>query len=391
MMEQFQDQANNYFKYTRDLRRDFHRFPELGFQEFRTAGIVSRELNSFGLEVATGIGKTGVVGLLETDRPGPVLFLRFDMDALPIQEETGASYASENLGVMHACGHDAHTAIGLTVARILVGMREKLSGTIKFVFQPAEEGLGGAESMIEDGVLQNPRPDHTVSLHLWNNMPIGWWGISDGPVMAASDIFKVTISGKGGHGALPHLSIDPILASSHFVTALQSIISRNIDPLDTAVISVTTIHGGDAHNVIPPKVEMTGTIRTFKPDVRATIYERFLAIANQSAEAFGCNADVDLQLLTPAVKNEPEITKLVDEKAGILFPDDTIDRHFQTTGSEDMAYFMEEIPGCYIFVGSADSSTGKNAPHHHPKFDIDERVLPKAVALMTSVVARILG
>ena len=383
--------VDDFFLYTQDLRRDFHSHPELGFQEFRTAGIVARELNSFGLEVTTGIGKTGVVGILEGEQPGPVLLLRFDMDALPIQEETGAVYSSQNPGVMHACGHDGHTAIGLTVARILAAHRKEFSGVIKFVFQPAEEGLGGAESMIDDGVLLNPKPNHTLSLHLWNNKPIGWFGITTGPVMAASDTFQVTMFGKGGHGAMPNLAVDPILASSHFINAIQSIVSRNVSPLDSAVISITTIHGGDAHNVIPSKVEMTGTMRSFNPEARALMLKRFEEIALQAAQTMGCEAVVHVQMLTPAVLNERDVTQKILSTAARLFPQDDLDQHFVTMGSEDMAYFMQEIPGSYFFIGSADESNGKDAPHHHPRFDFDEKALSRGSALMSAVVIELLG
>ena len=384
-------EVEDLFDYTQALRRDFHCHPELGFQEYRTAGVVARELNSFGLEVTTGLGKTGVVGVLEGDRPGPVLLLRFDMDALPIQEETEVDYTSQTPGVMHACGHDGHTAIGITVARILASKKKGLSGVVKFVFQPAEEGLGGAESMIEGGVLQNPRPDHSLALHVWNNKPLGWIGITSGPVMAASDIFRVTLHGKGGHGALPNLAVDPILASSYFINSVQSIVSRNVSPLESSVVSITTIHGGDAHNVIPSKVEMTGTIRTFEPEVRSIVLGRFSDIANQVAQSMGCRAEVNVQVLTPAVANEPDLTRKVYDTAVNLFPKDELDQHFVTMGSEDMAYFMQEIPGCYFFIGSADPNAGKDFPHHHPKFDFDEHALTRATALMIGVVLDMLG
>src|SRR5512139_2496390 len=208
------------------LRRDFHRYPELGFREIRTAGIVARELSALGLEVSTGIAETGVVALLEGARPGPVLLLRFDMDALPISEETGAEYASQTPGIMHACGHDGHTAIGLTVAKILHAHRDQLAGTLKFCFQPSEEGIngeeiGGAEMMMRDGLLDSPKVDMMLALHIWNEEPLGWLGIAGGPMMAGAELFTVKVTGKGGHGAIPHAAIDPIVASAHIVTALQ--------------------------------------------------------------------------------------------------------------------------------------------------------------------------
>jgi amidohydrolase len=266
-MPDFFREAQDLFEYTRELRRDFHRHPEMGFQEVRTAGIVARELNSLGLEVTTGIAKTGVVGLLEGDKPGPVILLRFDMDALPINEETGAEYASQNPGVMHACGHDGHIATGLAIARLLHMHRDELAGTVKFVFQPAEEGLGGAESMIAEGILENPKPDRVLGMHLWNERPVGWLGISDGPEMAAAEIFRLRLIGKGGHGALPHLAVDPVVAAAQVINALQTIASRNVSPLQSAVLSVTMFRAGESFNVIPLRLSFKAPF-VFEPEVR---------------------------------------------------------------------------------------------------------------------------
>ena len=256
------EEVQELFPYMQARRRDFHMHPELGFQEVRTAGIVADELRALGLEVHTGIAETGVVAILRGEHPGPVLLIRFDMDALPIQEENEAEYASQNPGVMHACGHDAHTAIGLSVARILNAHRGDIHGTVKLVFQPAEEGDGGAERMVAEGVLENPRPDRCLALHVWNSQPSGWLGITPGPVMAAAETFHVKIIGRGGHGASPHRTVDPLYAAAQIVTALQSIVSRNVAPMDTAVVSVTAIHSGTTFNVIPQTAELQGTIRT---------------------------------------------------------------------------------------------------------------------------------
>jgi amidohydrolase len=383
-MPDFHAEAQELFEYTRFLRRDFHRHPELAFQEVRTAGVVARELNALGLEVHSGIAKTGVVALLEGAQPGAVLLLRFDMDALPIVEETGAEYASQNPGVMHACGHDGHTAIGLSVARLLNNHRQELSGTVKLVFQPAEEGFGGAETMIAEGVLENPKPALTLALHLWNHAPVGWLGISNGPTMAAADVLTIKITGKGGHGAMPHQAADPVLACAYVLTALQSVVSRNVPPLETAVISVTMLRAGEAFNVIPPQVEMQGTIRTFNPAVRELVIQRLHQVVEQTTAGLGCQSEVEVKALTPAVINEPTIAGRVAKVAADLFPGSQVDRHFQTMGSEDMAFMMQQVPGCYFFIGSANDAKGLNASHHHPKFDVDEDVLPQAVALMTA-------
>jgi amidohydrolase len=283
----FLSEAEELFEYTRDLRRDFHRHPELGFQEVRTAGVVARELTDLGLEVSTGIGKTGVVATLEGSRQDSVVLVRFDMDALPIQEETGAEYASQTPSVMHACGHDGHTAIGLAVARMLDAHKMEFSGTIKFVFQPAEEGLGGAEAMVADGILENPKPDLCLSLHLWNDKPLGWIGVTPGPAMSASDRFTVKITGRGGHGAAPHLTVDPVVAGAQVISTLQSIVARNVKPLESAVVTVTSMSGGEAFNVIPEKVDLKGTIRTYNPEIRELVLERFEEITTGVAEAFG--------------------------------------------------------------------------------------------------------
>jgi amidohydrolase len=312
------------------------------------------------------------------------------MDALPIIEETGAEYASQNPGVMHACGHDGHTAIGLTVAKILNNHRKEWAGTVKLVFQPAEEGLGGADRMVAAGVLEDPKPDLTLTLHLWNEKPFGWLGITSGPVMAASEAFHLRISGKGGHGAAPHLAIDPILTSAQIITALQSIVSRNVPPLQSAVLSVTSVQGGHATNVIPPYVDLKGTIRSYEPAIRSLIIQRFQQIVTGVAQTMGCQADIQMKRISPAVVNNPEITRRVEQVARQLLPDSMIDTDERTMGSEDMAYMMEQIPGSYFFVGSANAEKGLNAAHHHPRFDFDESALPRAAALMTAAAVEFL-
>ena len=383
-MTDFLDEAQALFEYTRNLRRDFHQHPEIGFNEIRTANIVAKELASLGLEVKTGVGQTGVVGLLEGKSPGAVVLVRFDMDALPIQEETGAEYASINPGMMHACGHDGHTAIGLTVARLLNEHRSEFNGTVKLVFQPAEEGLGGAEAMMADGVLQDPKPDTTLSMHVWNEKPVGWVGIVAGPVMAAADTFHIRIVGKGGHGAVPNLVHDPILAASQVGNGLQSIVSRSVSPLKAAVVSVGAIHGGEAFNVIPSVVELKGTLRTFETQVRQRVIERFHQLVENICQAMECEAEIEIRSITPALVNDQEVTKRVQQVAVRMLPSDQLDFETTTMGSEDMAFMQQEIPGCYFFIGSANKDKKLDAAHHHPRFDFDEIILPKAVALMAA-------
>jgi amidohydrolase len=390
-MPDFLKESRQLFEYTRALRRDFHRHPELGFQEVRTAGIVAQELNQLGLEVSTGVGKTGVVALLEGDQPGPVVLMRVDMDALPIQEETGAEYASTVNGVMHACGHDGHTAIGLTVARMLQQHRQSLKGSVKLVFQPAEEGLGGAEAMLNDGVMTNPSPDAALSVHLWNEKPVGWIGVTPGPVMAAADIFRIHLRGKGGHGAQPHFTADPVVAAAQIICALQTVVSRNVPPLEAAVLSVTTLRAGEAFNVIPDRADLQGTIRTFKSEVRVGVIERFNQVVGGVANALNCQAEIELQSITPAVINDPKLTALIQEVCGEVLPNSKVDSSTLTMGSEDMAFMMQDIPGCYILVGSSNPAKGLDAAHHHPRFDVDEESMTHAAALMAAATAKLLS
>jgi amidohydrolase len=363
-------------------RRDFHQHPEIGFQETRTSEIVAKTLQDLGLQVETGIAETGVVGVLEGAQTEPVVLLRFDMDALPIHEETGVPYASTAPGVMHACGHDGHTAIGLGVAHLLSRFRDRLPGVVKFVFQPAEEGLGGAERMLEAGVLERPRPDFALALHLWNVKPVGWFGVASGPMMAASDILEMGIEGQGGHGASPHQTIDPVVACAHIIAALQSIVARDLDPQDAAVVSITQIDAGDTHNVIPTRATMRGTIRTFDPEVRERVHKRIKVIAEGVAQAMKCEASVSITPLTPPVVNDVEIAARVREWIRTLYPEADVDDEACTMGSEDMSFFMRDVPGCYFFVGSNNPEKGLDAPHHSPMFDFDESVLPKAAGLM---------
>lgn len=392
MPHNFYEKAKSLFKYTQEMRRDFHLHPELGFEEVRTAGIVARELQNLGLEVSTGIAKTGVVALIEGGRPGPTLLLRADMDALPILEETSTPYTSQTPGTMHACGHDGHTAILLTVAKLLHEIRAELPGTIKLVFQPAEEGRGGGELMVKEGVLESPKVDYSLGLHLWNEKPVGWLGIAAGPTMAGAEKFKITVRGKGGHGAAPHLTVDPVLAGAHIVTALQSIVSRNVEPLQGAVVSVTYFKGGEAMNVIPPFVEMGGTIRTFDLGVRELVIKRFFEIIKSTATAFNCEAEIIHERMTPAVINDATLAQHAQVSAAAVLPDAHIDTSAPTTmGSEDFSFMMQTVPGLFMFVGSANADKGLNYAHHHPKFDIDEESLPRAAALMAQTAVDLLN
>ncbi|HEX6386380.1 MAG TPA: amidohydrolase [Anaerolineae bacterium] len=385
----FKQEAEAIFDEMVRMRRDFHRYPELGFQETRTSGIVADRLTRLGLEVQQGVGQTGVVGLLEGAAPGPTILLRFDMDALPIQEETNAEYASQNPGVMHACGHDAHIAMGLGLAEIMARYQEQMTGTLKFIFQPAEEGLGGALAMIADGMLEYPRPDLALAMHVWNPTPYGRVRLVIGPCMASSSVFTLVVQGKGGHGAAPHLAVDPILAAAHIVAALQSIVSRNVNPQDSVVVSIGQFTAGTTFNVIPDRATLKGTVRSYNNELHRMIYRRILEMATRMADAFSCTATMETVAIVAAVNNAPEPTAVVREAIAKIMGVDKIDER-RTMASEDMGFILEEVPGCYFFVGTGNEELGLTYPHHHPKFDIDERAMINGVAVMAQVVGHYL-
>jgi amidohydrolase len=369
------------------MRRDFHMHPETAFEEVRTAGIVAERLTELGLEVQTGIGKTGVVAILDGAADGPTVLVRADMDALPIHEANTADYISGTANKMHACGHDGHTAIGLAVAKMLSSHKDEIKGRIKFVFQPAEEVGQGAMAMIKDGALDNPKPDVSVGLHLWNSLPVGDLGVADGPTMAGSSTWSATLTGKGAHGAAPHMSIDPVVAAAHVVTALQTIVARNVNPTDTAVVSVTQIHTGDTHNVIPQTATLVGTMRAFKIDVRDLVTTRMEAIITGVAASLGCEATFQMDHRTIPLVNNPDVgarlRPVFERMEGVK----RLDLDERTMGGEDMSFFMDTVPGMYFFVGSANEARGLNYGHHHPRFDFDEDALPLGAALLAAAVA----
>jgi amidohydrolase len=367
------------------VRRDLHRHPELGFQEMRTAAIVAETLTSLGLEVRTGVGQTGVVGLLEGDQPGPTLLLRFDMDALPIQEESEHDYVSLNPGVMHACGHDGHVAMGLAMARIFAARRSEMAGSLKFLFQPAEEGLGGALACIADGVLEEPRPDAALAMHLWSPVSVGQARVVDGPAMASSSVFTITVEGRGGHGAAPHLCTDPILAAAQIVVSLQSIVSRNTNPHESIVVSIGAFEAGTTFNVIPERAVLKGTVRSYDTPSHRMVYRRILEMATHTATAFGCKATMETVAIVAAVVNAPEPTAVVRAAAGRVLDEANILEH-RTMAAEDMGFVLQEIPGCYFFVGCSNGNA-TSFPHHHPRFNFDERAMIDGVAIMAEAAA----
>jgi len=357
------------------LRRDLHAHPELGFQEVRTAGIIAKRLTELGYTVRTGLGKTGVTGLLRGGKPGKIVLLRADIDALPIREETDVPWRSETTGVMHACGHDAHTAMGLVAAEILAKEAPSLAGDLFFVFQPAEELLIGAEAMLKDGALEGVRADAAFAIHVMNRWPAGTVAICDGAAMTSADKLTLTITGRGGHGASPHLAIDPIVASAQIITALQTLVSRETPPLSTAVLSLTTLKAGTAFNIIPDAVEMTGTLRCFD----AALREKHLASLHRTVEGLAaslrCTARVESQFLTPALLNDPAVTAVARQVAAMIVGESRVVAAEPLTGSDDVAYFFQKVPGCYAFVGSAKPEWSPAPAAHNAKFDIDESAM----------------
>lgn len=366
-----------------EMRRDLHRNPELGFEEHRTAEIVARELGGLGFEVTEGVAKTGVVGLLRGARPGPTVLVRADMDALPLQEHNETDYASRVPQAMHACGHDGHVTMALGVARLLSRRKTDLAGNVKLVFQPAEEGPGGAAPMIEAGVLEGPKVDVALGIHLWTPLPVGQVGVTQGAFMAAADQFELTILGVGGHGAQPDRTIDPIVVSAHVVTALQSIVSRRSDPFDSVVLTVGAIHGGTRHNIIPDRVALEGTVRSLEPSVRARLEPAIRGIVKGVCDAFGARFELRYTRGYPPTINNPDVTAMVAEcTRGAQAQAVTC----RTMGGEDMSYFLNRVPGCFFFVGCGNDKKGFTHPHHSPFFDFDEDALPLGIEVMLRAV-----
>jgi len=374
------------------LRRDLHMHPELGFQEFRTSQLVAERLDALGYEVQRGVGKTGVVALLQGGLPGDrTVLLRFDMDALPIQEQNDVPYRSITLGVMHACGHDAHTAVGIGVATLLMRHREQLPGTIKLMFQPAEEGLGGAFAMIDDGLLQNPRPDVALGLHVSSTHDLGTAVVRSGAMMAASDSFRVVVHGRGGHGAHPEQTIDAVLVAAQIVVALQTIVARNVNPEEPGVVTVGALHAGEAGNVIAETAELRGTIRSFSPEVRELLHRRVREVCEGMATTLGATAEVQLRMGVDATVNAPRPTAVLHAAVAAVLGDDKVNTTYRTTGGEDFSAVLARVPGSFFFIGARSDAQGFNFPHHNPRFDIDEACLPQGVAILCDAAVRCLN
>ena len=354
------------------LRRDLHRIPETAYTEKKTSAYIANYLNNLKLEVKTGIARYGVVGLMKTGRPGPTLMIRADMDALPLKENTGLAFASEHEGAMPACGHDAHMAMVLGTATVFNTLKDEISGNIKFLFQPAEEGPGGAEPMIKAGVMESPKVDYSIGCHVWPDIPEGTIGVRPGPFMAAMDRFDIKIKGKGGHGAMPHLSVDALEVGAQVVNALQRIVSRKMDPLEPTVVTIGTFHAGTAFNIIPPEAEMSGTTRTFNPDIWNSWEARIAKVVRGVCDSMGCDFELKFSKGYPVTINDAPMAEIVRGCAAKVVGEDRVVVPRKTLGGEDFAYYLQRSQGCYFALGVGRDGA---VPVHNPAFDFNEDVM----------------
>ena len=369
-------------------RRDFHRYPELGFEEHRTSSIIAETLISFGMSPKTGVGKTGVTADLNFGE-GPTIALRADMDALPMQETSGLSFSSKHDGVMHACGHDGHMAMLLGAAKILSQMDKELTGKIRFIFQPAEEGEGGARYMIKDGCLEGV--DEIYGIHVWNYQPVGEVGAKEGPILAAADLFDIIIKGVGGHGATPQGTVDAVIVAVHLIQALQTIVSRNTNPLESTVITIGEINGGHNFNIIADKVRLAGTTRAYTKENRSMIQRRMQEIIDGIAKSFGAEITFNYTDGYPPTINHAGPVKKVLQAAGkVVGPG--AGEPYLSMGGEDFSYYLQKVPGCFFFVGSApDGQRQFSTPHHCSHFNMDESALSVGTSVYLHLVEDILG
>lgn len=369
-----------------ELFHVFHMHPELSFEERETARRISVYMKELGYSVSEGVGKTGVTARLEGDKPGPNIAIRADIDALPITEETGLPYSSNVDGKMHACGHDVHITCALGAAKLLAEQKSSLKGTITMIFQPAEEINLGAKVMVREGVLEKNSIDMIFGLHNHPEIPVGKIALKEGPLMAAVDRIEITITGKGGHGGLPHRDIDPILASAAMIMNLQTIVSRSINPLESAVISLGTINGGTRNNVIPDKVELTGTVRTFAPEVRNSMEEKIRRIVENTAVTLMCRGELAYIYELPAVINPAIPEQIVEKAVRAVAGNDAIVAPTPSTGGEDFSIYQEKVPGCFFWLGVGNPKKGAIHPWHSPRFRIDERALPLGAGVLANSV-----
>jgi len=374
-----------------DIRRTIHMHPELGFEEVETSRLVSEWLGKFGLEVKRGIAKTGVVGLLKGKRPGKTVAIRADMDALPMDEANQVPYVSKIKGKMHACGHDAHVAILLGVARFFSSISDRVKGNIKWIFQPAEEGGGGGRVMVEEGVLENPKVDAIFGAHVFPFLSIGKVGIYEREGLAAADRFTIRIIGKGGHAASPHVTKDPILAAGHLITQIHSIVSRNINPLESGVVTIGKISGGTAFNIIPDEVELLGTMRSLTPQVREELKNRIEQVIKGVVHSFGMDYRFGFEYGYPVLVNNQEMSKLVASACSKGIGEENVEVLKPSMGAEDFAYYLEKVPGSFFRLGCRNEEKGIIHPYHSSIFEIDEEVLPFGVEMFIRIIDEYLG
>ena len=374
-----------------EIRRKIHMHPELGFEEVETSRLVIECLEKFGLQVKRGVAKTGVVGLLKGKEPGETVAIRADMDALPMDEANQVPYASKVKGKMHACGHDAHVAILLGVAKFFSSIKDEVRGNIKWIFQPAEEGGGGGRMMVEEGVLENPKVDAIFGAHVFPLLSIGKVGIMEGEALAAADRFTLVILGKGGHAASPHLTRDPILAAGHLITQIHAIVSRNINPLESGVVTIGKVSGGTAFNIIPDEVELLGTVRSLSPQVREELRSRIEQVTQGVVGSFGMDYHFNYEYGYPVLINDPGMTKLVGEACLKGIGKDNVEVIKPSMGAEDFAYYLERCPGAYFRLGCGNEEKGIIHPYHSSLFDIDEEVLAFGVEMFVRIIDQYMG
>lgn len=362
------------------LRRDFHQHPELGFEEFRTGKIVAEYLENLGIEVERNVAKTGVVGLLRGSQPGKTIALRTDMDALPVEEQTGLDFSSQIKGLMHACGHDGHLAMMLIAAKILSGKKDQIKGNVKFIFQPNEEDAG-AEIMIGEGILEDPKVDAAIGIHLWSPIESGKVGIVSGPLMASSYYFKLTVNGKGGHGGAPHTTISPILAGIDMIKSLQGMVLNEVDAMNPTIITFGQFNSGTFPIIIPETAVIEGSIRCLHPQTEA-IQERMKEIVEGISKVHGTTHSLEFKCGNELLNNDEEMTALVRKVAEEnIGEENLITSDISVMLGEDFSEFSERVPSTFIFLGVANKEKGTDYPHHHPKFNIDEDVLPIGVEI----------
>lgn len=384
--------VNEIFHELVEIRRDFHMYPELSEQEYRTSNKICEYLSAWGIDHIKGVAKTGVVAIIRGKKKGITVGARADIDALPVKEVNDLPYKSLNEGVMHACGHDVHTAVHLGVAKILKEMEDELQGNVKIFFQPAEETVGGAKPMIKEGHLNNPKLDYILSLHVMPQLDAGHIQLKYGKLNASSNEFSIRVIGKSSHAAYPEEAIDPIVVSAHIVLGLQSIISRNISPLNSAVVTIGQIHGGVKNNIIPGEVTISGTLRTLDEETRKFAINRIREVAENTAKAYGAKALVDIEEGYPVLINDDEVVDILKEIGEETLGKDKVSfKEFPSLGADDFSFFLEKVRGAYYFLGCGNKDKGWTAPIHNEKFMVDEECLKVGVLLQTKGILRLLG